>query len=160
MVSQRFIHSAAKQNERCMRMTLFFTLNLPLCAIEIIINLGQLCRNSTNNSSRRFRLIRKKSACPMKSMWRNWPRNCHKERTKHLKYWKKLWRVCRTSNFQIQFRKKFILPKLTQPVLIHRWKNYIIRGIFTLIMILGFCLIIYGGPLALMITVIFIFKYI
>lgn len=37
-----------------------------------------------------------------------------------------------------------------------RWKNYIIRGIFTLIMILGFCLIIYGGPLALMITVIFI----
>lgn len=35
----------------------------------------------------------------------------------------------------------------------YRWKNYIIRGIFTLIMILGFCLIIYGGPLALMITV-------
>lgn len=34
-----------------------------------------------------------------------------------------------------------------------RWKNWVIRGIFTLIMILAFCLIIYGGPLALMITV-------
>ncbi|XP_055319957.1 phosphatidate cytidylyltransferase, photoreceptor-specific [Sitodiplosis mosellana] len=33
-----------------------------------------------------------------------------------------------------------------------KWKNYIIRGIFTFIMIMGFCLIIYGGPLALMIT--------
>lgn len=33
-----------------------------------------------------------------------------------------------------------------------KWKNYIIRGIFTFIMISGFCLIIYGGPLALMIT--------
>lgn len=33
-----------------------------------------------------------------------------------------------------------------------RWKNWIIRGIFTWIMIFGFGLIIYGGPLALMIT--------
>ncbi|TMW45468.1 hypothetical protein DOY81_009451, partial [Sarcophaga bullata] len=33
-----------------------------------------------------------------------------------------------------------------------RWKNWVIRGIFTWIMICGFCLIIYGGPLALMIT--------
>ncbi|XP_066591285.1 phosphatidate cytidylyltransferase, photoreceptor-specific [Prorops nasuta] len=33
-----------------------------------------------------------------------------------------------------------------------RWKNGIIRTIFTLFMIAGFCLIIYGGPLALMIT--------
>ncbi|XP_017464923.1 PREDICTED: phosphatidate cytidylyltransferase, photoreceptor-specific [Rhagoletis zephyria] len=33
-----------------------------------------------------------------------------------------------------------------------RWKNYVIRGIFTWIMICGFALIIYGGPLALMIT--------
>ncbi|TMW41977.1 hypothetical protein DOY81_012943, partial [Sarcophaga bullata] len=32
------------------------------------------------------------------------------------------------------------------------WKNWVIRGIFTWIMICGFCLIIYGGPLALMIT--------
>lgn len=34
-----------------------------------------------------------------------------------------------------------------------RWRNWVIRGIFTWIMISGFCLIIYGGPLALMITV-------
>jgi phosphatidate cytidylyltransferase len=33
-----------------------------------------------------------------------------------------------------------------------RWKNWIIRGIFTWLMIGGFCLIIYGGPLALMMT--------
>ena len=33
-----------------------------------------------------------------------------------------------------------------------RWKNWIIRGIFTWLMIGGFCLIIYGGPLALMLT--------
>lgn len=33
-----------------------------------------------------------------------------------------------------------------------KWKNWVIRGIFTFIMISGFCLIIYGGPLALMIT--------
>ena len=33
-----------------------------------------------------------------------------------------------------------------------RWKNWVIRGIFTWLMIGGFCLIIYGGPLALMLT--------
>ncbi|XP_051168094.1 phosphatidate cytidylyltransferase, photoreceptor-specific [Leptopilina boulardi] len=33
-----------------------------------------------------------------------------------------------------------------------RWKNWVIRGIFTWLMISGFCLIIYGGPLALMLT--------
>ncbi|KAL6432524.1 hypothetical protein ACFW04_006831 [Cataglyphis niger] len=33
-----------------------------------------------------------------------------------------------------------------------RWRNWIIRTIFTWFMIAGFCLIIYGGPLALMIT--------
>uniref|UniRef100_A0A1A9VN35 Phosphatidate cytidylyltransferase n=1 Tax=Glossina austeni TaxID=7395 RepID=A0A1A9VN35_GLOAU len=33
-----------------------------------------------------------------------------------------------------------------------RWKNWVIRGIFTWIMICGFALIIYGGPLALMVT--------
>lgn len=34
-----------------------------------------------------------------------------------------------------------------------RWRNYVVRGIFTVIMISGFGLLIYGGPLALMITV-------
>eukprot|EP00088_Acartia_fossae_P010156 TRINITY_DN15022_c0_g1_i1.p1 TRINITY_DN15022_c0_g1~~TRINITY_DN15022_c0_g1_i1.p1 ORF type:complete len:454 (-),score=116.52 TRINITY_DN15022_c0_g1_i1:380-1741(-) len=33
-----------------------------------------------------------------------------------------------------------------------RWKNWVIRGIFTWLMIGGFGLIIYGGPLALMMT--------
>ncbi|XP_015591716.1 phosphatidate cytidylyltransferase, photoreceptor-specific isoform X2 [Cephus cinctus] len=33
-----------------------------------------------------------------------------------------------------------------------RWRNWVIRGIFTWLMIAGFCLIIYGGPLALMVT--------
>lgn len=33
------------------------------------------------------------------------------------------------------------------------WKNWTIRGIFTFLMIAGFCLIIYCGPLALMVTV-------
>ena len=34
-----------------------------------------------------------------------------------------------------------------------RWKNWVIRGVFTWLMIGGFCLIIYGGPLLLMLTV-------
>eukprot|EP00096_Caligus_rogercresseyi_P010827 TRINITY_DN4062_c0_g1_i1.p1 TRINITY_DN4062_c0_g1~~TRINITY_DN4062_c0_g1_i1.p1 ORF type:complete len:431 (-),score=167.77 TRINITY_DN4062_c0_g1_i1:373-1665(-) len=33
-----------------------------------------------------------------------------------------------------------------------RWKNWVIRGIFTWLMIGGFCLMIYGGPLFLMLT--------
>lgn len=33
-----------------------------------------------------------------------------------------------------------------------RWKNWVIRGVFTWLMIGGFGLIIYGGPLALMLT--------
>ncbi|XP_076068206.1 CDP-diacylglycerol synthase isoform X2 [Oratosquilla oratoria] len=33
-----------------------------------------------------------------------------------------------------------------------RWRNWVIRGIFTWVMIGGFCLIIWGGPLALMVT--------
>ncbi|XP_049540777.1 phosphatidate cytidylyltransferase, photoreceptor-specific [Anopheles darlingi] len=33
-----------------------------------------------------------------------------------------------------------------------RWRNWVIRGIFTMIMISLFCVIIYQGPLALMIT--------
>jgi len=33
-----------------------------------------------------------------------------------------------------------------------RWKNWVIRGLFSLLMIGGFGLIIFGGPLALMIT--------
>ena len=38
-----------------------------------------------------------------------------------------------------------------------RWKNWVIRGVFTWLMIGGFGLIIYGGPLALMLTVITLF---
>ncbi|KAL7306530.1 hypothetical protein TKK_0001223 [Trichogramma kaykai] len=37
-----------------------------------------------------------------------------------------------------------------------RWKNWVIRGIFTFLMIGTFCLIIYGGPLALMATVLIV----
>ncbi|XP_012272711.1 phosphatidate cytidylyltransferase, photoreceptor-specific isoform X2 [Orussus abietinus] len=33
-----------------------------------------------------------------------------------------------------------------------RWRNWVIRGISAWLMIAGFCLVIYGGPLALMIT--------
>ncbi len=33
-----------------------------------------------------------------------------------------------------------------------RWRNWVIRGIFTWLMIGGFAFIIYGGPLALMLT--------
>ncbi|XP_046665065.1 phosphatidate cytidylyltransferase, photoreceptor-specific isoform X1 [Homalodisca vitripennis] len=33
-----------------------------------------------------------------------------------------------------------------------KWRNWVIRGIFTWLMIGAFCLIIYGGPLALMVT--------
>ena len=33
-----------------------------------------------------------------------------------------------------------------------RWRNWVIRGIFTWVMIGGFGLIIYGGPLALVLT--------
>ena len=34
-----------------------------------------------------------------------------------------------------------------------RWRNWVIRGIFTWVMIGGFGFIIYGGPLVLMLTV-------
>lgn len=34
-----------------------------------------------------------------------------------------------------------------------RWRNWAVRAIFSLIMIIFFSLVIYGGPLALMITV-------
>lgn len=34
-----------------------------------------------------------------------------------------------------------------------RWRNWVVRGIFSFIMISFFCFVIYGGPLALMITV-------
>ncbi|KAJ8673450.1 hypothetical protein QAD02_004712 [Eretmocerus hayati] len=37
-----------------------------------------------------------------------------------------------------------------------RWKNWVIRGIFTYLMIAGFCLIIYCGPLAMMVTVLLV----
>ncbi|XP_046980382.1 phosphatidate cytidylyltransferase, photoreceptor-specific [Schistocerca americana] len=33
-----------------------------------------------------------------------------------------------------------------------RWRNWVIRGLFSLVMIAGFCLLIYSGPLALMVT--------
>lgn len=36
-------------------------------------------------------------------------------------------------------------------VLPNRWRNYIVRSIFTLLMVIGFGLVIYWGPLALMI---------
>lgn len=38
-------------------------------------------------------------------------------------------------------------------VLPNRWRNYIVRSIFTLLMVIGFGLVIYWGPLALMILV-------
>lgn len=34
-----------------------------------------------------------------------------------------------------------------------KWRNWVIRGIFTWLMLGGFCLLIYGGPSALMIAV-------
>jgi len=37
-----------------------------------------------------------------------------------------------------------------------RWRNWVIRGIFSLIMITFFVVLIYGGPLALMITVFYV----
>lgn len=38
-------------------------------------------------------------------------------------------------------------------ICLNRWKNWIIRGIFGWLMIGLFCLLCYGGPLALMIAV-------
>ncbi|XP_064458519.1 phosphatidate cytidylyltransferase, photoreceptor-specific-like [Ornithodoros turicata] len=37
-----------------------------------------------------------------------------------------------------------------------RWRNYVVRGIFTVAMVLGFMAFIWGGPLALMILIILI----
>lgn len=48
------------------------------------------------------------------------------------------------------------MPSLLEKILLDlptRWRNWIIRGIFSIIMISFFCLVIYGGPLALMMTV-------
>lgn len=92
----------------------------------------------------------------MRDVWMNWLKNCHKELIKHPKYWKKPWKVYQTSNFNVKNIKllsHFLIDFFF--FTFFRWRNYIIRGIFTFIMIMGFCLIIYGGPLALMITVIY-----
>lgn len=43
--------------------------------------------------------------------------------------------------------------KLLSKSWFNRWKNWVIRVIFTVIMIVGFSLIIYSGPLALIIMV-------
>lgn len=45
-----------------------------------------------------------------------------------------------------------ILESLLQD-LPDKWRNWIVRGIFSLLMISFFLIVIYGGPLALMITV-------
>lgn len=59
---------------------------------------------------------------------------------------------------EIQYAKLLVL-QLSD--LIIRWRNWVIRGIFTWVMIFGFALMIYAGPLALMLVVIFngIFHY-
>lgn len=36
---------------------------------------------------------------------------------------------------------------------LHRWKNYWIRGVLSVAMISGFCVIIYMGPFALILVV-------
>ena len=41
-----------------------------------------------------------------------------------------------------------------------KWKNYTIRFIFTWLMIGGFCVFIYGGPLFLMVLVSIIYRFI
>lgn len=49
---------------------------------------------------------------------------------------------------------KFNLDKLCiYKSFFYRWRNWIIRGIFGWLMIGLFCLLCYGGPLALMIAV-------
>lgn len=45
---------------------------------------------------------------------------------------------------------EFLLQDLPE-----KWRNWVVRGIFSLLMISFFLVVIYGGPLALMITVIF-----
>ncbi|XP_063241947.1 phosphatidate cytidylyltransferase, photoreceptor-specific-like [Bacillus rossius redtenbacheri] len=45
------------------------------------------------------------------------------------------------------------IPKVLDPYLQRlssRWRNWVVRGIFTVFMITGFCFVIYQGPLALM----------
>lgn len=34
-----------------------------------------------------------------------------------------------------------------------KWRNWVVRGIFSFLMLIFFLVVIYGGPLALMITV-------
>ena len=38
-------------------------------------------------------------------------------------------------------------------ILIYRWRNWVVRGIFTWVMIFGFSFVIYLGPLALVLLV-------
>lgn len=42
---------------------------------------------------------------------------------------------------------------IVKTIFLNRWRNWIIRGIFGWLMIGLFCLLCYGGPLALMIAV-------
>ena len=54
--------------------------------------------------------------------------------------------------FNLFQRKTQVLMQFSL-LLIFRWKNYTIRFIFTWLMIGGFCVFIYGGPLFLMFLV-------
>lgn len=57
----------------------------------------------------------------------------------------------RQETFKLLYIIYIILKNLLH--FLNRWRNWIIRGIFGWLMIGLFCLLCYGGPLALMIAV-------
>lgn len=122
------------------------------CFLVLLNVWPQLLRSIAQCVSFPFsRSIRKKSVYLMKNMLTIYRNFFRKGQTKRQKFLRKRWKdcpigidcviICVRMNYWTFLKLNF------------RWKNYVIRGIFTFIMIMVFCLIIYGGPLALMITV-------
>lgn len=92
----------------------------------------------------------------------------HKELIRPQKFWTRHSKACQTGKLiKFNFHFENMTSMFSKVNCVHlikahfhcdfiyfcRWKNWVIRGIFTFIMISGFCMMIAGGPLALMITV-------
>lgn len=119
-------------------------------------------KQSLNYNLNYFHFNRKKTQNPRtmpNSMQMSLQKHYHKEQIIPRNYLIQLFPAYPHGNYRLKIVKLikfffFYLPdKYKLFDCLYSWKNWVIRGIFTFLMIGGFCLIIYGGPLALMITV-------
>lgn len=105
-------------------------------------------------------LIRMMNVCSQKTHFLTCPRNYHKLPTIPPKFWIKLCQVFLLGGYFLKEpHDEHLIPNhylhfaiLVFSVIFYRWRNYIIRTLFTLVMISFFGGLIYLGPLALMVT--------